>query len=98
MADGGHTVYLFSANCNSNFFFHLILGVSFYYKASKETELKTRLTVLEQNNGDKTEINRLFGEIEELKTQDKDTVLYPELGTEKELNWQRIAVRFLRDR
>lgn len=73
-----------------------MVGVSFYYKASKETELKTRLAVLEQNNADKAEISELFGQIEQLKS--KDGVLYPELGTEKDLNWQRIALGFLKDK
>lgn len=73
-----------------------MVGVSFYYKASKETELKTHLAVLEQNNADKAEISELFGQIEQLKS--KDGVLYPELGTEKDLNWQRIALGFLKDK
>lgn len=93
MVVGGHTVHLASSTCNSSF---LMVGVNFYYKTSKETELKTRLAVLEENNGDKTEISELFGQIEQLKS--KDTVLYPELGTEKDLNWQRIALRFLKDK
>lgn len=87
MANGGHTV----STCNFSF---LMVGVSFYYKANKETGLKTRLAALEKNNGDPGEISELIGQIEELKNID----LYPELGTEKNLNWPRIALRFLRDK